>query len=89
MTLHMSDSEIAANFAAALEKVKQGVEMIIERDHQPVAVLKAPGPPRRTISQILALLPIDSTGVMDPEFARDIEAAIESHREPLDSSKWD
>jgi hypothetical protein len=46
-----------------------------------VAVIRAPSPPRRTISERIALLPEDSTAVMDADFAKDVEAAIESHRE--------
>jgi len=26
---------------------------------------------------------------MDADFARDVEAGIEAHRDPLDASKWD
>jgi antitoxin (DNA-binding transcriptional repressor) of toxin-antitoxin stability system len=87
--VHMSDLEIARNFAAALEKVKQGMEVIVEQEHLPVAVLRSAEPPRRKVSEILALMPKDSTATMDADFARDIEAAIEAHSEPLDSSKWD
>jgi hypothetical protein len=47
------------------------------------------GPPRGKRSEILALIPKDSTAVMDADFARDVEAAIESYREPVDASKWD
>jgi len=42
----------------------------------------------RTISGAIALLPEDSTAVMDADFARDVEAAILSHREPLKTA-WD
>lgn len=87
--VHMSESEIAGNFSAALAKVRQGFEVVVERAHRPVAVLKAIEPPCRTISEILALMPKDSTGTIDEDFAADVEAAIASHREPLDASKWD
>ena len=87
--IHMSDAEIAGDFAAALEKVRQGIEVIVEHDSLPIAVLKAAEPPRRTISEILALMPKDSTAVIDADFAADVEAAVSAHRDPLDSSKWD
>jgi antitoxin (DNA-binding transcriptional repressor) of toxin-antitoxin stability system len=89
LRLHMSEVEIAGNFAAALEKVRQGIEVVVEHEHEPVAVLKGVEPARRTISEILALMPKDSTAVMDESFARDVEDAIEAHREPLDISGWD
>ncbi len=87
--VRISDLEIAGNFAAALAKVRQGMEVIVEHEHQPVAVLRAMEREPRTISEILALMPKESTGVMDAEFARDIEAVIEGHREPVDASNWE
>jgi antitoxin (DNA-binding transcriptional repressor) of toxin-antitoxin stability system len=45
----ISDLEIAGNFAAALAKVRQGMEVIVEHNRQPVAVLKAMEPEARTI----------------------------------------
>lgn len=89
MQVRISDLEIAGNFAAALAKVRQGMEVIVEHKRQPVAVLKAMEPEARTISEMLALIPKDSTGVMGGEFALDVEAVIEAHREPLDTSRWD
>jgi antitoxin (DNA-binding transcriptional repressor) of toxin-antitoxin stability system len=87
--LHMSDAEVAKNFTAVLEKVRQGVEVVVEQNHQPIAVLRPADPPRRRISEVLALMPKDSTAIMDDDFAKDVEAAIESHREPLEPPTWD
>ena len=52
-------------------------------------MIHLPVPPRRSISECIALLPEDSTAVMDADFAKDVEAAIESHREPLEPPAWD
>lgn len=87
--IHMSEAEVAKNFAAALEKVRQGMEVVVEHNHQAIAVLSPAFPPRRRISEVLALTPRDSGATMDAGFARDIEAAIESHREPLEPPAWD
>ena len=87
--VHMSEAEVAGNFSAALEKVRQGLEVVVEHEHQPIAVLKAADPGPRTMAEILALIPKESTGVIDEDFARDVEAGIEAYREPLDSSSWD
>ena len=62
---------------------------MIESDKLPVAVIHAPVPARRTISECIAHLPEDSKAVMDDDFAKDVEAAIESHREPLEPPAWD
>jgi hypothetical protein len=39
---------------------------------------------RRTIAECVAVLPEDSTSTIDPDFAKDVEAAINSHRESRD-----
>jgi len=38
-TVHMNEKEVTANFADVLEKVRHGIEVIVERNHQPVAVI--------------------------------------------------
>ena len=86
---HISESEAASDFAGLLARVRAGAEVVIERGKLPVAVIRAPAPPRRTISECIALLPEDSTAVMDADFAKDVQAAIESHREPLEPPSWD
>jgi antitoxin (DNA-binding transcriptional repressor) of toxin-antitoxin stability system len=82
--IHISEAEAASDFASLLARVRSGAEVVIESGKLPVAVIHAPIPPRRTISECIALLPEDTTAVMDADFAKDIEAAIESHREPLE-----
>ena len=89
--IHISEEEAASNFPSVLARVRAGAEVVIESESGklPVAVIHLPVPPRRTISECIALMPEDSTAVMDADFARDIEAAIESHREPLEPPAWD
>ena len=89
MQIRMSEAEIASNFAAALEKVRQGLEVVVEHEHQPIALLIAAEPSRRKISECIAMLPADSTATIDEDFAADVEAAIAAHREPLDPPAWD
>jgi antitoxin (DNA-binding transcriptional repressor) of toxin-antitoxin stability system len=78
--IHISEAEAASDFAGVLARVRAGAEVVIENGTLPVAVIHAPLPPRRSISECIALLPEDSTATVDAEFARDVEAAIESHR---------
>jgi antitoxin (DNA-binding transcriptional repressor) of toxin-antitoxin stability system len=87
--VHMTEAEIAGNFAAALEKVRQGLEIVVELEHQPIAVLKAAEPQRRTLSECIALLPPDSTATIDEDFAADVAIAVEAHREALEPPAWD
>ena len=87
--IHISVAEAASDFAALMARVRAGAKVIIENGARPVAVLHAAEPVRRTISECIALLPEDSTATIDPDFAKDVEEAIESHREPLNPPAWD
>lgn len=87
--IHISDAEAASDFTSLLDRVRDGAEIVIEHDARPVAVVRAAEPVRRTISECIALLPEDSTAIIDPDFARDVEAAVESHREPLNPPEWE
>lgn len=87
--IHISEAEAARDFAALMARVRAGEEIVIESGDLPVAVIHAPIPPRRSILECIARLPENSAAVMDADFARDVEAAIASHREPLEPPSWD
>jgi hypothetical protein len=88
-TIHISDVDAARDFAALLAHVRSGADVVIESGTSPVAVLRAPVPPRRTIEEVLALLPDGPATRMGEDFAQDVEEAISFHREPLDTPEWD
>ena len=89
--IHISEKEAADDFASVLARVRAGAEVVIESEGGKfqVAVIHSPVPPRRSISECIARLPEDSTAVIDDDFAKDVEAGIESHREPLEPPAWD
>ena len=88
--IHISEKDAAASDVATLLKhVRAGAEVIIQDGTKPVAILHPVETVRRTISECIALLPEGSTATVDPDFAKDVKAAIESHREPLNPPKWD
>jgi antitoxin (DNA-binding transcriptional repressor) of toxin-antitoxin stability system len=87
--IHISETDAARDFAGLLARVRAGAEVVIESGKLPVAVIHSPVPPRRSISECIALLPEDSTAMIDADFAKDVEAAVESHREPLEPPAWD
>ncbi len=87
--MRISEAEAVRDFAGLLARVRAGVEVVIEVDARPVAVVHAPAPARRSIEECIALLPQESPAVIDEEFARDVEAAVAAHREPLDPPAWD
>jgi antitoxin (DNA-binding transcriptional repressor) of toxin-antitoxin stability system len=88
-TLYLTEAEAASDFSGMIAKVRAGVEVVIESARTPVAVVRAPGPFRRTLAECIAMLPEDSTATIDEDFAKDVEAAIGAHREPADASAWD
>ena len=89
-TVRITETELARDVHAIMEKVQQGVEVIIEHNHRPVAVIKASKPAGRLISDVLADLQArGSAAIIDDEFARDIEEGIKAHREAWNPPSWD
>lgn len=87
--IHVSENEAAKELANLLARVRAGAEVIIESGATPIAVLHAPAPPRRSITECIALLPKNSSATIDEDFAYDVAAAINAHREPLTPPAWD
>jgi antitoxin (DNA-binding transcriptional repressor) of toxin-antitoxin stability system len=87
--VHMSEAEVAKNFAAALEKVRQGADVVVEQDHRPVAVITPVKGPGRPIDECIAIAKARGSGAtLDEGFAKDLEEII-AQRRPLDTSAWD
>ena len=86
--VHMTDAEEANNFAAVLEKLKNGAEVVVEQDHRPVAVIKAVRGSGRPIDECIALAKVHGSGAtLDESFAKDLE--VIGSRQPLDTSVWE
>ena len=90
--IHISEEEAARDFAGLLARVRAGVEIVIESDTHPAAVLRAAEPPRRSISESIALAEertkeLGYKPVMDAGFAADLEEIIRN-RKPRDTSAW-
>jgi antitoxin (DNA-binding transcriptional repressor) of toxin-antitoxin stability system len=92
-TIHISEADAARDFTGLLARVRAGAEVVIESGTHPVAVLRAADPPRRSISESIALSEARSKKlgfepVMDADFAADMEEIIRN-RKPRDTSAWD
>lgn len=87
--LHITEADLIRDVRAIMQRVETGAEIIIERDAQPFAVLRSAVPLRRKISDCIALLSDDSPAIIDLDFAKDVDAAIAAHREPLEPPAWD
>lgn len=90
MTVRMTEAEVARDLHTVLEKVRQGVEVVIEQDSRPVAVIKAPVLKGRKLSEIIAALEASgANAVMDDDFARDVEEGIRARSQPWNPPSWD
>ena len=94
-TIHISEADAARDFAGLMARVRAGAEVVIESEggKLPVAVIHSPVPPRRTISECIALAKKheEETGespVLDPDFAADVEEIIRN-RNPWNPPAWD
>ena len=90
----MSEADVARDLHEVLAKVQQGVEVVIEQDHRPVAVIRTPQGPGRKISECIALAKaheekLGYASVPDSDFAQDVQAAVDAHSEPLNPPLWD
>jgi hypothetical protein len=89
--IHISEAEAASDFASVLARVRAGAEVVIESSgnsamHSEMVRRGATGAWITATGSLPSSL---STAVMDADFAKDVEAAIESHREPLEPPPWD
>ena len=62
----------------------------MERNSQPVAVIKPPQFRGRSIDECIALAKKHgSHATLDEDFDKDLEEVIDSHREAFDPPRWD
>ena len=92
--LHMTEAELARDLHAVLERVREGAEVVVEENNRPVAVIRMPAGPGRPIAECIAIAKayearLGYAPVIDADFAADVQAAIDAHSEPLDTSVWD
>ena len=88
--VRITEAELARDLHAVLAKVQAGLEVIVEQDHRPVAVIKPSSPAGRSISEVVSELKArGSNAVLDDGFARDIEEGIKAQRQPLNPLSWD
>ena len=91
--VHMTGAEVARDFAAVLEKVRQGLEVVVEHDDRTVAVIKPVKGPGRPIDECIALARQHEKErgyavTLDPDFAADVEEIVRN-REPWNPPAWD
>ncbi len=88
--IRVSEAEAANDFASLMARVRAGVEVVIERDAEAVAVLRPAAPSVRLLSESIRLAKErGSIATLDDGFGRDLEHVISSHGEPLNPPSWD
>jgi antitoxin (DNA-binding transcriptional repressor) of toxin-antitoxin stability system len=89
-TLHISEAELARDPYAVLAKVEEGVEVIVERDHRPVATIKTPKRSGRSISACIASAKASGSKViLDGGFGKDVEEGIRERSQSWNPPSWD
>ncbi len=90
----VSDAEAVSDFASLLDRVRAGVEVVIEHDARPVAVVRSAEPrPGRLLSESIALAEVHAKELgyeptMDLDFAADLKEIING-RKPRLRCAWD
>ena len=86
-TIRISEADACRDFASLLARVRAGVEVVIENDSSPAVVLRpVVEPTLRRLSESLRLAKEHgSAATLDGGFARDLEAVVDSHPEPLEN----
>ncbi len=89
-TVHMTESEVARDLHAVLAKVQRGVEVVVEHDHRPVAVIRSPHPKGRLLSECIALAEArGTTAIPDEGFTKDVAEGIAEHSKPWNPASWE
>lgn len=89
-TLRISDADLARDPYAVLARVEEGVEVIVERNHRPVATIRMPKRSGRLISECIASARASASKVtLDGAFGKDVEEGIRERSQPWNPSSWD
>ena len=90
MTVRITEAELARDIHSVLARVKEGVEVIVEQDHRPVAAIKPPQRTGRLLSECIALAEArGSTVTLDEGFMKDVEEGIASRSQPWNPPSWE
>jgi antitoxin (DNA-binding transcriptional repressor) of toxin-antitoxin stability system len=90
-TIRISEAEAARDFAGLMARVRAGAEVVIDDASPAVRLSILPTrQPGRLLSESIALAEArGSMATLDPNFSRDLEAVIDSHRDALNPPAWD
>ncbi len=82
-TLRITGAELARDVHAILAKVQQGIEVVVEQDHRPVATIRTPLLKGRLLSESIAFAEVrGATAIADEGFMKDVEEGIAERSQP-------
>jgi hypothetical protein len=88
--VHMTESEVASDLHAVLAQVQKGVEVVVEQDHRPIAVIRSAFPKGRLLSECIALAEArGTTAVPDEGFMNDVARGIAERTKPWKPPSWE
>jgi antitoxin (DNA-binding transcriptional repressor) of toxin-antitoxin stability system len=88
-TVRITEAELARDVHTVLEKVQQGVEVIVEQDHRALAVIRPALPKGRLLSECIALAEArGTTAIPDEGFMKDVAEGIAERSKPWDPPAW-
>ena len=88
--VRITEAELAADVHGVPDKVRHGVEIVVERDHRPVAIVRPPLPRGRMLSECIALAERrGSTATLDECFMKDVEEGISRRSQPWNPPLWE
>ena len=91
-TTHISTIDAMRDFEAMLARIQTGETFVIEKESLPIAVVAAPEPKARLLSEVVAALKskeasMSEVPLLEPEFAEAVEERIRN-RKPREISRW-
>jgi antitoxin (DNA-binding transcriptional repressor) of toxin-antitoxin stability system len=89
-TLRITEAELARDVHAVLTKVQEGVEVIVEQDHRPVATIRTALPRGRLLSESIALAQArGAAAIPDDGFMKDVEEGIAERSQAWNPPNWE
>lgn len=93
-TIHVTEAELARDLHRVLDKVREGVEVVVEQDSRPVALIKTPPHVGRGLAECIEIARAEERRFAEPpapdgKFAADVRAAVDAHDEPAEPTAWD
>jgi antitoxin (DNA-binding transcriptional repressor) of toxin-antitoxin stability system len=91
--VHMTEAEVAGDFAAVLRKIGHGEEVVLDRNGRPFAVIKAADQEPRTLSELIAMAERRERErgyaiTLDEDYAADVEQIVQE-RKPWTPRSWE